>query len=130
MGLSQATSIAVATPIGTPPNVIISRVMDAMERAGYQAYLVGGSIRDLLLDREPKDWDVATDALPSDVRSLFERTSPSGEKYGTVTVLGDIPVEVATFRVPGSCRAFGLSVFGIVSSLRFSILVNILCCLA
>jgi tRNA nucleotidyltransferase (CCA-adding enzyme) len=79
----------------------VSRIMDALERAGYQAYVVGGSIRDLLLRLEPKDWDVATDALPSDVRSLFERTSPTGEKYGTVTVLGDIPVEVTTFRRDG-----------------------------
>ncbi len=79
----------------------VSRIMGALESAGYQAYLVGGSIRDLLLGIEPKDWDVATDALPSEVRSLFERTSPTGEKYGTVTVLGDIPVEVTTFRRDG-----------------------------
>jgi len=76
-------------------------VMDTLERAGYRAYVVGGSVRDLLLNRQPNDWDVATDAVPSEVRALFERTAPTGEKYGTVTVLGEIPVEVTTFRKDG-----------------------------
>lgn len=80
---------------------IVLRVMDTLEKAGYRAFLVGGSIRDLLLNRQPKDWDVATDALPSTVRTLFERTVPTGEKYGTVTVIGEIPVEVTTFRQDG-----------------------------
>ncbi|NLA59802.1 MAG: CCA tRNA nucleotidyltransferase [Firmicutes bacterium] len=79
----------------------VLKVMDALEKAGYRAYLVGGSVRDLLLNRQPKDWDIATDAHPPQVRALFERTAPTGEKYGTVTVLGDIPVEVTTFRKDG-----------------------------
>jgi tRNA nucleotidyltransferase (CCA-adding enzyme) len=79
----------------------VLEVMETLEKAGYQAYLVGGSVRDLLLNRQPKDWDLATDAQPPKVRSVFERTAPTGERYGTVTVLGEIPVEVTTFRKEG-----------------------------
>ncbi len=73
--------------------------MGTLEAAGYRAYLVGGCVRDLLLGRRPKDLDVATDALPEEVKKLFRRVRPTGEKYGTVTVFdfGE-PVEVTTFR--------------------------------
>jgi len=84
-----------------PIHPFVLSIMGTLERAGYRAYVVGGSIRDLILGREPNDWDVATDATPSVVRALFERTVPTGEKYGTVTVLGEMPVEVTTFRKDG-----------------------------
>ncbi len=74
----------------------------ALRGAGYQAYLVGGCVRDLLLGRTPTDYDAATDALPEQVAALFPRTVPTGLKHGTVTVLtGDGPVEVTTFRRDG-----------------------------
>lgn len=76
-------------------------VMDALEKAGFQAYLVGGSVRDILLNRQPKDFDIATDAVPQQVRSLFARAIPTGEKYGTITIHGEMDVEVTTFRTDG-----------------------------
>lgn len=67
--------------------------------AGYEAYPVGGCVRDLLLGRTPGDWDVTTSARPEEVMDLFEHTVPTGIKHGTVTVLtGDGGVEVTTFR--------------------------------
>ncbi|HEV2386737.1 MAG TPA: CCA tRNA nucleotidyltransferase [Candidatus Acidoferrales bacterium] len=67
--------------------------------AGYQAYLVGGSVRDLVLGREPGDFDVATDALPGRVESLFPGSLTVGAKFGVVMVVEDgAEVEVATFR--------------------------------
>ena len=71
---------------------------------GYQAYVVGGAIRDSLLGDVPGDWDVATDAQPGEVMSLFSKTIPTGIKYGTVTVVKDISVEVTTFRSDGIYR--------------------------
>jgi tRNA nucleotidyltransferase (CCA-adding enzyme) len=67
--------------------------------SGHEAWLVGGGVRDLLLGQAPKDWDVATDAVPEQVVKLFRRVVPTGIAHGTVTVL--VPggqVEVTTFR--------------------------------
>lgn len=70
-----------------------------LRSSGFAAYPVGGCVRDLLLGREPEDWDVATSAPPQKVMELFERTVPTGVKHGTVTVLlADGKVEVTTFR--------------------------------
>ncbi len=78
----------------------VRRVLGTLEDAGWQAYLVGGCVRDLLRDVGPKDWDVATDARPEAVMALFPRVRPTGIAHGTVTVLTrGGPVEVTTFRV-------------------------------
>ncbi|OYD09688.1 CCA tRNA nucleotidyltransferase [Paludifilum halophilum] len=75
------------------------RVLHRLEQAGYQAFLVGGCVRDRLLGREPADYDVATDAVPQAVQALFARTAATGWKHGTVTVLhGEQGTEVTTFR--------------------------------
>ncbi len=67
---------------------------------GFQAYFVGGCVRDTLLGREPKDIDIATDALPDQVEALFEKTIPTGKDYGTITVMEDGEAfEVTTFRL-------------------------------
>ncbi len=67
--------------------------------AGYEAYLVGGSVRDLLLDGRPKDFDVATDALPEKVRQLFRNSRLIGRRFKLVHVFfGQEIIEVATFR--------------------------------
>jgi tRNA nucleotidyltransferase (CCA-adding enzyme) len=79
----------------------VTHVMRVLESAGYQAYLVGGSVRDILLHRRPMDYDVATDALPHKVEKLFHNVIPTGLKYGTVTVHDSIDVEVTTFRKDG-----------------------------
>lgn len=66
---------------------------------GYTAYLAGGCVRDRLLGREPKDFDVATDAVAATVQSLFKRTVPVGAQFGVMLVLEDEhAIEVATFR--------------------------------
>jgi len=80
-------------------------IIERLEKAGFQAYLVGGCVRDLLLGRKPEDYDVCTDALPDQVQSLFPRTIATGIRHGTVTVIaGGHPVEVTTFRVEGAYR--------------------------
>lgn len=76
-----------------------------LQDAGHEAYLVGGCVRDWYMARQPKDWDVATSALPASVEmicSRFARVYSTGLKHGTVTVLLDkIPIEVTTFRNDG-----------------------------
>lgn len=73
-----------------------------LREGGYEAHVVGGCVRDLLLGRAAKDWDVATSALPADVQRLFKRTIPTGIQHGTVTVLvGKEHVEVTTYRGEG-----------------------------
>ena len=76
------------------------QVLNGLHRAGFQAYLVGGSVRDLLLGREPKDFDVATDAHPEQVRKLFRRNARLiGRRFILVHVqFGNEIIEVATFR--------------------------------
>lgn len=74
----------------------------ALWQAGFEAYPVGGCVRDLLLGRVPGDWDVTTNALPEQVMSLFGHTVPTGIRHGTVTVIVDgTAIEVTTFRTEG-----------------------------
>jgi tRNA nucleotidyltransferase/poly(A) polymerase len=78
-------------------------VMETLRRAGYEAYLVGGCVRDILLQRQPKDFDVTTNALPEQVAKLFPRTIPVGAKFGvTVVMVGEEQIEVATYRADGN----------------------------
>ena len=74
-------------------------IVRQLRDAGFEAMLAGGCVRDMLLKRKPKDYDVATDAKPNDVAKLFRRTLKVGAKFGVVVVLVDkIQIEVATFR--------------------------------
>lgn len=68
----------------------------------YDAYLVGGCVRDMIMGREPKDFDLTTDALPEKVMELFPNNVPTGLKHGTVTIKGSLPVEITTYRTEGS----------------------------
>ena len=69
---------------------------------GYEAYAVGGCVRDSVLGTKPKDWDITTNALPSEIKELFEKTIDTGLKHGTVTVmLAGEAFEVTTFRIDG-----------------------------
>jgi poly(A) polymerase len=73
--------------------------MYRLQSAGYLAYMVGGSVRDLLLDRVPKDFDVATNARPQEIRRLFRNARIIGRRFRLVHILfGDVIVEVSTFR--------------------------------
>jgi tRNA nucleotidyltransferase (CCA-adding enzyme) len=79
----------------------VSVVLDGLRRAGYQAYPVGGCVRDKLLNKEPVDWDVCTSARPEQTEQVFShmRLIETGLRHGTVTVMsGGKPVEVTTFR--------------------------------
>ena len=84
-----------------PQNII--SVMSLLEESGFEAYAVGGCVRDSLLGRKPYDWDVCTSALPEETLEVFKsfRTIPTGIKHGTVTVIADSPVEITTFRIDG-----------------------------
>jgi poly(A) polymerase len=79
------------------PNAL--KVLYRLKEAGYQAFLVGGAVRDLLLGLRPKDFDVATDALPEDVRRLFRNCRLIGRRFRLAHVhFGSEIIEVATFR--------------------------------
>jgi poly(A) polymerase len=78
---------------------LANSICDTLQRNGYQAYLVGGCVRDLLLGREPTDYDVATDAVPDQVLRLFPESLKVGAEFGVVLVTQNVnKVEVATFR--------------------------------
>ncbi|MBV8520083.1 MAG: polynucleotide adenylyltransferase PcnB [Acidobacteria bacterium] len=80
-----------------PENVL--KVLYRLHRSGYRAYLCGGSVRDLLMDRTPKDFDVVTDAHPAEVRRLFRNSRIIGRRFRLVHIIfQDQVVEVATFR--------------------------------
>lgn len=83
-----------------PPPASALAVAQGLRDAGYEAYFVGGAVRDRLLGRPVSDWDVATDAEPEAVMACFARTIPTGLQHGTVTVVVDHePIEVTTYRV-------------------------------
>ena len=95
----------------------VKSIIDKLEEAGFEAYAVGGCIRDSLLGREPEDWDITTSARPDEVKQIFKRTVDTGIKHGTVTVLLKHrlsefnpdkyelrPYEVTTYRVDGEYR--------------------------
>lgn len=75
------------------------KVTEGLQAAGYSAFVVGGAVRDLLLNRHPKDFDVATDATPEEVRRVFRRSRIIGRRFRLVHVMfGEETVEVSTFR--------------------------------
>lgn len=78
------------------------KIIDRLMENGYEAYLVGGCVRDSLIGKTPNDWDITTSALPNTVKKLFNRTIDTGLKHGTVTILMDRhPIEVTTYRIDG-----------------------------
>lgn len=87
-----------------PLSPAAERAMDILHRAGYEAYAVGGCVRDALLGQTPKDYDITTSALPEETKAAFAgfRLIETGLKHGTVTVLMDgEPLEITTYRVDG-----------------------------
>lgn len=80
----------------------VSAIIRRLQSAGYEAYAVGGCVRDSLLNRVPVDWDITTSARPAEVKALFEHTVDTGIAHGTVTVLIDREgFEVTTYRIDG-----------------------------
>jgi len=81
------------------PRELADQICATLRRSGHQAYLVGGCVRDLLLGRDPSDYDISTDARPERVQELFPRSLAVGAKFGVILVVEDgAEVEVATFR--------------------------------
>ncbi len=81
----------------------IKKIITALEENGFEAYIVGGAVRDALLGLTPQDYDITTSCPPEKITELFEKTVPTGIKHGTVTVIIDnIPTEVTTYRIDGS----------------------------
>ena len=85
----------------------VKRAMDILARADKEAYLVGGCLRNMLMGKEPHDWDMTTSALPHECLEIFKNEGihviETGIKHGTVTVIIDkVPIEITTFRIDGS----------------------------
>lgn len=79
-----------------------SHIISVLTEAGFEAYVVGGCVRDAILGRDAADWDITTNALPSQVKALFSRTLDTGLQHGTVTVMqGKEGFEVTTYRIDG-----------------------------
>ena len=88
----------------TVPNYV-NIILDTLLEAGFEAFLVGGCVRDTILMRPVKDWDIATSATTSDMKLLFTKTVLTGERFGTVTVvLPEGKAEVTTFRSDGEYK--------------------------
>ena len=80
----------------------VQRIIETLTAAGFEAYAVGGCVRDSVLGRPPSDWDITTSATPYETKELFPRTFDTGIKHGTVTVLFDKEgFEVTTYRIDG-----------------------------
>ena len=91
--------------INIPKNVHI--LLNSLRAAGYEAYIVGGCVRDCLMGLKPKDWDITTSAKPDQVKAIFRKTYDTGIAHGTVSVrLGDDVYEVTTYRVDGKYSDF------------------------
>ncbi len=83
----------------------VALALEKLNNRGFEAYVVGGCVRDSLAGREPNDWDITTDAPPEQIMSVFaeHRVIPTGLQHGTVTVLiDDHPLEITTYRVDGA----------------------------
>ena len=94
-----------------PPKV--SEILDILHSHGYEAYVVGGCVRDSILARTPDDWDITTSAKPEEVKKLFRRTVDTGLQHGTVTVLlGNDGYEVTTYRLDGEYEEGLVDLFG------------------
>lgn len=80
----------------------VTVIIQNLQMHGYEAYAVGGCVRDSVLARKPEDWDITTSAKPEEVKRLFRRTVDTGIEHGTVTVLlGKERFEVTTYRIDG-----------------------------
>jgi len=85
----------------------VANIINTLENSGFEAYIVGGCVRDYLLNKPPKDWDITTSALPEETKSLFPHTYDTGIEHGTITVVKDkTNYEVTTYRIDGAYSDF------------------------
>lgn len=83
----------------------VRRIIKTIEDNGYEAYAVGGCVRDSILGRNPDDWDITTSARPEQIKSFFKNTIDTGIKHGTVTVMmNHTGYEVTTYRIDGEYK--------------------------
>lgn len=83
----------------------VRRIIKTIEDNGYEAYAVGGCVRDSILGRNPDDWDITTSARPEQIKSFFKKTIDTGIKHGTVTVMmNHTGYEVTTYRIDGEYK--------------------------
>ena len=83
----------------------VREILEALKEHGFEAYVVGGCVRDMLLGREPKDWDITTSAMPQEVKQIFHNTVDTGIQHGTVMVIRNaVGYEVTTYRVDGEYK--------------------------
>ena len=83
----------------------VKKIIRTIEKNGFEAYAVGGCVRDSILGREPDDWDITTSARPEQVKSFFKKTIDTGIKHGTVTVMiNHVGYEVTTYRIDGEYK--------------------------
>ena len=80
----------------------VNHIIELLMQNGYEAYAVGGCVRDMVIGREPEDWDITTSATPLEVKKIFRRTVDTGIQHGTVTImLENDHFEVTTYRIEG-----------------------------
>lgn len=80
----------------------VEYIINKINKKGFEAFAVGGCIRDSILNRNPNDWDITTNALPEDIIRIFDKTIPTGIKHGTITVVyNNENYEITTYRVDG-----------------------------
>lgn len=83
----------------------VKEILQVLEQHGFEAYVVGGCVRDAIIGIQPKDWDITTSALPAQVKSLFSNTADTGIQHGTVMVIRrGIGYEVTTYRIDGEYK--------------------------
>ena len=81
----------------------VENIIDKLEENGFEGFAVGGCVRDSLLHRKPKDWDITTNALPKEMKQIFKKTFDTGIAHGTITVLMDGEgYELTTYRIDGN----------------------------
>ena len=81
----------------------VKKILATLNGAGFEAYAVGGCVRDSILGRIPEDWDITTNAEPQEVKRLFRRTIDTGLVHGTITVMhGKEGYEITTYRLDGT----------------------------
>lgn len=85
----------------------VEYIIDTLETAGFEAYAVGGCVRDYLIGNTPKDWDITTSALPEQTKKLFPHSFDTGIQHGTITaVIDNTNYEITTYRIDGSYNDF------------------------
>ena len=78
----------------------VNMIINRLQEHGYEAYAVGGCVRDSILGRVPDDWDITTSAKPLEIKKIFKRTIDTGIQHGTLTIMNkNHSIEITTYRI-------------------------------